>query len=150
MARSDGTGSSKVPLHDTDGRVIGILGTYDDITELKRAEEAVRESERRLRTLAEASFEGICVSENGRILDVNDQFAAMFGYERNELIGREIYPLDCTRMACGRRRTGPLRRRKNGLNINVCTKTEASSNARRKSETLFWTAARCACPPCAI
>ena len=85
--------SSKVPLHDTNGRVIGILGTYDDITELKGAGEAVRESERRLRTLAEASFEGICVSENGRILDVNDQFATMFGYERNELVGRDIYPL---------------------------------------------------------
>ena len=85
--------TSKVPLHDTDGEVIGILGTYDDITELKRAEEAVRESERRMRTLAEASFEGICVSEHGRILDVNDQFVAMFGYERNELIGREISPL---------------------------------------------------------
>ncbi len=85
--------TSKVPLHDKDGRVIGVLGTYDDITELKRAEEAVRESERRLRTLAKASFEGICVSENGRILDVNDQFVALFGYERNELIGRELYTL---------------------------------------------------------
>jgi PAS domain S-box-containing protein len=82
-----------VPLHDQDGRVIGILGTYEDITELKRAEEALRESERRLRTLAEASFEGICVSENGRILDVNDQFVAMFGYGRNELIGRELSAL---------------------------------------------------------
>ncbi len=82
--------TSKVPLHDKDSRVFGILGTYDDITELKRAEEAVRESERRLRTLAEASFEGICVSEHSRILDVNDQFATMFGYERNELVGRDI------------------------------------------------------------
>lgn len=85
--------SNKVPLHDKDGRVIGILGTYDDITELKRAEAAVRQSERRMRTLVEASFEGICISENGHILDVNDQFTAMFGYERDELIGREIYSL---------------------------------------------------------
>ena len=85
--------TSKVPLHDGSGQVIGILGTYDDVTELKRAEEAVRESERRMRTLAEASFEGICVSEHGRILDVNDQFVAMFGYGRDELIGREISPL---------------------------------------------------------
>jgi len=82
--------TSKVPLHDKDGRVTGILGTYDDITELKRAEEALRESERRQRTLAEATFEGICVSENGRVLDVNDQFAAMYGYARNELIGRDV------------------------------------------------------------
>jgi len=97
QTRKDGTQgwyrTSKVPLHDKDGRVTGILGTYEDITELRRAEEALRESERRLRTLAEASFEGICVSENGRILDVNDQFVAMYGYERNELIGREIVTL---------------------------------------------------------
>jgi PAS domain S-box-containing protein len=97
QTRKDGTQgwyrTSKVPLHDKDGRVIGILGTYEDITELKRAEAALRESERRLRTLAEASFEGICISENGRILDVNDQFAAMFGYGRDELIGREVFSL---------------------------------------------------------
>jgi len=85
--------TNKVPLHDKDGRVIGMLGTYEDITELMRAEEAMRESEQRLRTLAEASFEGVCISENGRILDVNDQFAAMLGYEQSELIGREILTL---------------------------------------------------------
>ena len=97
QAKKDGsTGwlrTNKVPLHGKDGRVIGVLGTYEEITELKQAEEALRESERRQRTLAEATFEGICVSENGRVLDVNDQFAAMFGYDRNELIGREISTL---------------------------------------------------------
>jgi PAS domain S-box-containing protein len=85
--------TSKVPLHDKDGRVTGILGTYDDVTELKRAEEALRESERRQRTLAEATFEGICITENGHVLDMNDQFATMYGYERNELIGRDISTL---------------------------------------------------------
>jgi PAS domain S-box-containing protein len=74
----------------SDGRIQGILR---DITLRRQAEEALRQSEERFRSLTAAAFEGICISENGRILDVNDPFTAMFGYERDELIGREIVTL---------------------------------------------------------
>ncbi|HEU5396344.1 MAG TPA: PAS domain S-box protein, partial [Verrucomicrobiae bacterium] len=57
------------------------------------AQVALRESEQRFRMLAQASFEGICLSENGRILDINDQFITILGYTRQELIGREIVGL---------------------------------------------------------
>ncbi len=50
----------------------------------------LRDSENHFRSLTEAAFEGICISENGIILDMNDQGLKMFGYERAEMIGKEI------------------------------------------------------------
>jgi|GEM_PF-516903 len=44
---------SKVPIHDADGTVIGVLGTYEDITEQRRAEEALAQREQYLATLVE-------------------------------------------------------------------------------------------------
>ena len=51
------------------------------------------ESEERFRALAEASWEGICFSENGIILDANRQLAGILGYEPHELIGRSVVGL---------------------------------------------------------
>lgn len=44
-------------------------------------------SEQRFRTLSDASFEGIAVTEGGTFVDLNDQLARMFGYDRSEMIG---------------------------------------------------------------
>jgi len=74
----------------SDGR---IQGTLRDISLRKQAEHALRQSEERFRSLTAAAFEGICISENGRILIVNGPFAAMFGCRRDELIGRNILTL---------------------------------------------------------
>ena len=72
---------------DAKGRVLYYQGIIFDITERKKAEEAVQESEHRFRTLAEASFEGIGLSKQGVLLDLNDQLAQMLGYQREELLG---------------------------------------------------------------
>ena len=54
---------------------------------------ALRESQARLATFAEATFEGIVESEEGRIVDCNEQFARMLGYSVAELKGIEIASL---------------------------------------------------------
>lgn len=56
----------------------------------KRAEEELQESEKRLRILADGSFEGLAFSENGILIETNDQTARMLGYTREELVGRPI------------------------------------------------------------
>lgn len=61
-----------------------------DITERLRAEEALRESEERFKTLTEVAEEGIAISENGVLMDVNPTLARMFGYEPSEMLGRQI------------------------------------------------------------
>ncbi len=60
------------------------------LSERDRTMAKLRESEERYRTLTEAAFEGVAISEDGRLLDVNDEILKMLGYEREEIIGREI------------------------------------------------------------
>jgi PAS domain S-box-containing protein len=63
------------------------------IGERNRTLAELRVSEERLKNLSAAAFEGIFISENGRILDVNDQGLKMFGYDRSEMIGKQIAEL---------------------------------------------------------
>ncbi|AGF78679.1 two component transcriptional regulator, LuxR family [Desulfocapsa sulfexigens DSM 10523] len=55
-----------------------------------RLEKELKISEERSKTLAEASWEGIAIHSNGRLLDGNEQFFEMFGYQPAELLDKEI------------------------------------------------------------
>jgi PAS domain-containing protein len=64
--------------------VIGILGTYEDITARKLAEDALRD---RYRDLVESSQDLVCTHDlSGRILSVNLKQAQLLGYARDELL----------------------------------------------------------------
>jgi len=67
-----------------------ILGTVTDITERKRAEEILQESEERYKALFSEALDGICLAnaETGMIIDCNNTMAAMVGRDRAELIGQ--------------------------------------------------------------
>jgi len=70
-----------------------VLAIVRDITERKQAEVALRESEERYLSLAEASFEGLLVHDRGRVIDANTRFQEMFGYRLEELIGMSAFEL---------------------------------------------------------
>ena len=71
-----------------------VLGTAVDITERKRTEQALLESEERYRTLSESAFEGIIISVSGKLVMANQAFAEMFGYDSHETIG--LSPVEMT------------------------------------------------------
>ena len=66
---------------------------FVDITERKKAEEALMESEERFKTLSNLTFEGILIHDNGIIVDLNQSLSEMFGYSREEVLGKSIFQL---------------------------------------------------------
>jgi len=68
------------------GKPAGLRGLVIDITERERAEEALRESEERYRTLFDSSLDGIAFHNmEGRILDANQAYLDMLGYTMGEI-----------------------------------------------------------------
>lgn len=79
------------PRFAADGRFMGLTGVNTDITERERAEKALRDSEERFRTVVEASPAGMIMTDGeGHILMINELCERLFGYDRDELLGREI------------------------------------------------------------
>jgi PAS domain S-box-containing protein len=78
-------------LLDSAGKPIGVEGTLRDITERKRAEEALQESEERYRALVESSTDAILMLDKERkIISSNQAFLDLFGYEKSEIEGKSI------------------------------------------------------------
>ncbi len=81
-------------IRDAAGSVMGVLGIARDITERKRQEQALRESEGKLRTMFESVGEAIIVTDSaGNILEVNDVAPELSGYSKQELVGRNAISL---------------------------------------------------------
>ncbi|HLO48720.1 MAG TPA: PAS domain S-box protein [Kamptonema sp.] len=77
--------TNKIPLHDTEGNVVGILVTYEDITPHKQAQEEIIESAQRLSTVIETVGEGITLSDaEGNFIIYNSKMQEMTGYSKEE------------------------------------------------------------------
>jgi PAS domain S-box-containing protein len=75
---------------ESDGKVVRIIGTHFDLTARKRAEEALRLSEERFaKSFARsASVMSLVRLTDGVYLDVNEAWTELFGYPRNDVVGR--------------------------------------------------------------
>jgi PAS domain S-box-containing protein len=86
--------TSKVPLRDREGTIIGVMGTYEDITDQKKAQEKLRESEERYRSLVDSSFDGIAIHQEGVIVFANRTAARLLGYEDpSSLISKTVFDI---------------------------------------------------------
>jgi PAS domain S-box-containing protein len=78
-------------IRDEENKPIGMMATLRDISDIKQAEEALRESEKRNRRLVETMNDGIGIqNENGLIIYVNNKFCQMLDYKEDDLIGKPV------------------------------------------------------------
>jgi PAS domain S-box-containing protein len=103
LRRPDGTviilAARALPISEENGTIIGAIESIRDITFQKKAENALKISEERLRLLLQNINDGIIVHEvsdegPGRILDVNDRVCEILGYTKEEFLHMSIQDLD--------------------------------------------------------
>ena len=87
-------------LFDKTGGVTGSLGVVRDITERKKAEDALKQSEEYLNNIIESSLDSIITTENkGYITRANKSFLKLLGYEKEEMLGKHM--AECSPMEPG-------------------------------------------------
>ncbi|ALO14044.1 Autoinducer 2 sensor kinase/phosphatase LuxQ [Salinivirga cyanobacteriivorans] len=82
-------------IKDETGKVVKVQGAFQDISERKKAEKALRESEEKMRSIYRVAPTGIGVVVNRELKEVNPRVCHMTGYSREELINKNaqiLYP----------------------------------------------------------
>jgi PAS domain S-box-containing protein len=83
------------PVKDEHGNIREVVLVHEDVTERKRAEETLRESEERYRAVIDQSVEGLYLldARTKRVIETNPSLQRMLGYSAEELEGMELYDL---------------------------------------------------------
>jgi two-component system sporulation sensor kinase A len=83
---------SASPLWSEKGEYIGAITILMDVTERKKIEEKLKESEERLKRLIEYAPDAIYINDlQGRFIDGNKQAESLIGYKKEELVGRSMF-----------------------------------------------------------
>jgi len=79
-------------IRNSQGEPVCMMGWFEDITDRKQAEQALRESEEKYRVLFDNAADLIAViSTDGKLLDLNRQFEIDSGYLREEMLGKNAF-----------------------------------------------------------
>lgn len=79
------------PIIDDDGRITGAIETLQDTTERKKSEEALRQSEKRYRTLLDfAPYPVVVFDLDGNVSYLNPAFTQIFGWSLSEMHGKRL------------------------------------------------------------
>ncbi|GAB1539425.1 hypothetical protein NUACC21_20910 [Scytonema sp. NUACC21] len=82
---------NSAPILDNQGQIVAAVVIFQDVTNSKRVEQALRQSESQLRGLFNANLIGIIVSNSqGYILEVNDAWLNILGYTREEVLSGDV------------------------------------------------------------
>jgi two-component system, NtrC family, sensor kinase len=99
LIRKDGTeffiGDSGAPINTEKGDITGVVLVFRDISEERKANEAVEASEIRYRRLFESAKDGILILEfhDGRITAANPFLKDLLGYDQDELLGKQLWEI---------------------------------------------------------
>ncbi len=83
--------TNTIPLHDLDSQVVGILRTYEDITERQEIEEQLQLTEFTLNRMGDGV---LLISPEGQLFYVNEAACRTLGYERSRLLSLKFYQID--------------------------------------------------------
>ena len=88
--------ANAAPITDAKGHVLAGISIFQDITERKRGDEALKQSEEKFRTTFQSSPDAITITrrKDARFVEVNDGFTKMSGYTREEVIGKSHLELN--------------------------------------------------------
>ncbi|EGK86501.1 PAS domain S-box protein [Microcoleus vaginatus PCC 9802] len=88
---------NSAPILDNQGQIVAAVVVFQDVSERKRVEQALRENESQLRSLFDANLIGIIIGDfQGNILEVNEAWLATLGYTREEVLSGEVNFLQIT------------------------------------------------------
>jgi PAS domain S-box-containing protein len=84
--------TTKIPFRDEQENITGLVGISRDITRRKQVEDALRKSEEKTRVILDSAYDAfVAIDAAGRIIDWNRQACAIFGWSREEAIGRLLF-----------------------------------------------------------